>query len=149
MTYEIRTTDRTIGYPGCERRDATCATLAEAEAAVASLVATGEWSEDDLEIVRVADALPVYAVRLDDDDDHDHDEDEDDDHRCSIMCVLEDGHDGPCRSEPDPDSQLDARRERADFDDDCEDVVDDDVVDDEDVAEGDDYVDAADLDPVY
>lgn len=36
-------------YPGCNRRDATCATLAEAEAAIASLVADG-WDEDDLSV---------------------------------------------------------------------------------------------------
>jgi len=53
MTYEIRTTIPGLTYPGCERRDATCATLEEAEAAIASLVATGEWSEDDLEIVAI------------------------------------------------------------------------------------------------
>lgn len=54
MTYEIRTTIAGTTYPGCERRDATCATREEAEAAIASLVVTGEWDADDLEIVEVA-----------------------------------------------------------------------------------------------
>lgn len=37
-------------YPGCSAREATCATREEAEEAVASLVETGEWAEDELRI---------------------------------------------------------------------------------------------------
>jgi hypothetical protein len=58
--YEIRTTTPGTDYPGCSRRDATCATREEAEEAVASLVATGEWQEDDLEIVEVV-LLPAQV----------------------------------------------------------------------------------------
>lgn len=65
MTYEIRTTVPGLTYPGCARRDATCATREEAEAAIASLVATGEWDADDLEIVEVTSGDAGGRVPID------------------------------------------------------------------------------------
>lgn len=68
-TYEIRTTDSRTTYPGCERRDATFGTREAAEAAIASLVETGEWSESDLcikEVVAPAgDEVARLAVKID------------------------------------------------------------------------------------
>lgn len=62
--YEIRTTDSRTTYPGCERRDATFGTREAAEAAIASLVETGEWSDSDLEIVEVTQSASDEAARL-------------------------------------------------------------------------------------